>query len=97
MLIQTVGRPDQVQLIFHRRVTKRTPGRFRTRVLTEGVTPSLPVDDKHSKIKPYHKEGWALRTETTINDPRDFGIGKSGRGGQNLSALRKAGFDANRR
>src|SRR5262249_34224211 len=35
-----IGRPDQVQLIFHRRVTKRTPGRFRTRVLTEGVTPT---------------------------------------------------------
>ena len=76
MLIHAVGRPDQVQLIFNRRVTKRTPGRFRTRVLTEGVTPSLHVDDKHSKIKQYHKEGRALRTETTINDPRDFGIGK---------------------
>ena len=46
------GRPDQVQLIFNRRVTKRTPGRFRTRVLTEGVTPSLHVDDKHSKTTP---------------------------------------------
>jgi DNA-binding HxlR family transcriptional regulator len=89
-----MGRPDQVQLIFDRRVTKRTPGRFRTRVLTEGVTPSLHVDYKHSKIKQYHKEGRALRTETTINDPRDFGIGKRL---QNLSALRKIGFDANRR
>ena len=39
-----LGRPDQVQLIFARRVTKRTPGRFRTRVLTEGVTPSLHID-----------------------------------------------------
>ena len=77
MSIRAVGRPDQVQLIFHRRVTKRPPGRFRTRVLTEGVTPSLHVDYKHSKIKQYHKEGRALRTETTINDPRDFGIGKS--------------------
>ena len=89
-----MGRPDQVQLIFQRRVTRRTPGRFRTRVLTEGVTPSLHVDYKHSKIKQYHKEGRALRTETTINDPRDFGIGKRL---QNLSALRKVGFDANRR
>ena len=89
-----MGRPDQVQLIFNRRVTKRTPGRFRTRVLTEGVTPSLHVDYKHSKIKQYHKEGRALRTETTINDPRDFGIGKRL---HNLSALRKIGFDANRR
>src|SRR5947209_5168707 len=32
-----LGRPDHVQLIFNRRVSKRTPGRFRTRVLTQGV------------------------------------------------------------
>jgi hypothetical protein len=50
-----LGRPDQVQLIFDRRVTRRTPGRFRTRVLTEGVIPSLHVDYKHSRIKQYHK------------------------------------------
>jgi hypothetical protein len=31
-----VGRPDQVQLIFARRVTRQTPGRFRTRLLTDG-------------------------------------------------------------
>ncbi|MGH7331192.1 MAG: hypothetical protein ACREKS_00310, partial [Candidatus Rokuibacteriota bacterium] len=67
-----LGRPDQVQLIFARRVSRQTPGRFRTRVITEGVTPSLHVDYKHSRIKQYHKEGRALRTETTINDPRDF-------------------------
>jgi hypothetical protein len=89
-----VGRPDQVQLIFDRRVTRQTPGRFRTRVLTDGVVPSLHVDYKHSRIKQYHKEGRALRTETTINDTRDFAIG---RGLTNLSALRKVGFQANRR
>jgi hypothetical protein len=89
-----LGRPDQVQLIFGRRVTRRTPGRFRTRVLTEGVTPTLHVDYKKSRIKQYHKEGRALRTETTINDTRDFGIGK--RLG-NLPALREVGFRANRR
>jgi hypothetical protein len=89
-----IGRPDQVQLIFSRRVTKRTPGRFRTRVLTEGVTPSLHVDYKHSRIKQYHKEGRALRTETTINDTRDFEIGKRL---SNLPALRQIGFQANRR
>jgi hypothetical protein len=42
-----VGRPDQVQLIFEGRVRKQTPARFRTRVITEGVTPSLCVDYKH--------------------------------------------------
>jgi len=89
-----LGRPDQVQLIFERRVNKRTPGRFRTRVLTAGVIPSLHVDYKNSKIKQYHKEGRALRTETTINNTYDF---KVGRGLQNLPALREIGFGANRR
>ena len=89
-----LGRPDQVQLIFERRVTRRTPGRFRTRVLTEGVTPSLHIDYKHTRIKQYHKEGRALRTETTINNTRDFAIGKRL---HNLPALRVIGFQANRR
>jgi hypothetical protein len=89
-----LGRPDQVQLIFDRRVTRRTPGRFRTRVLTRGVIPSLHVDYKHCRIKQYHKEGRALRTETIINDTRDF---KIGRRLHNLPALQEVGFRANRR
>ena len=89
-----IGRPSQAQLIFERRVTRRTPGRFRTRVITEGVIPSLHVDYKSSRIKQYHKEGRALRTETTINNTRDFGIGKHLR---NLPTLRSIGFQANRR
>src|SRR3972149_5513558 len=72
-----LGRPEQVQLIFERRITRATPSRFRTRIITEGVTPALHVDypvvcpagnrrasGKHSRIKQYHKEGRALRTET---------------------------------
>lgn len=31
-----LGRPEEVQLIFERKVTRRTPGRFRTRIITEG-------------------------------------------------------------
>jgi hypothetical protein len=89
-----LGRPDQVQLIFERRVRRNTPGRFRTRVLTDGVIPSLHVDYKNTKIKQYHKEGRALRTETTINNTRDFQINK---GLNNLPALRQIGFQANRR
>ncbi len=89
-----LGRPDQVQLVFARRVTRRTPGRFRTRVLTQGVTPSLHVDYKNTRIKQYHKEGRGLRTETTMNNTRDFGIGKRL---HNLPALREIGFQANRR
>ena len=41
-----------------------------------------------------HKEASALRTETTINDPGDFKIGK---GLVNLPAMREIGFSANRR
>jgi hypothetical protein len=93
-----VGRADQVGLIFARPIRRRgprpTPGRFRTRVITEGVTPSLHADYKHTTVKQYHKEGRALRTETTINDTRDFGIRK---GLGNLPALREIGFSANRR
>jgi hypothetical protein len=74
-----IGRPDRVSLIFDRRLVRTgpraTPGRFRTRVITDGVAPSLHVDYKNTKIKQYHKLGAALRTETTINNPRDFGIG----------------------
>ncbi len=93
-----IGRPDQIGLVFGRRVIRKgpkaTPGRFRTRIITEGVTPSLHVDYKNSKIKQYHKLGRALRTETTINETRDFGIGKRL---TNLPALREIGFTANRR
>jgi hypothetical protein len=39
-----IGRPDQVGLVFDRRIVtkgrRKTPGRFRTRVLTTGVTPA---------------------------------------------------------
>jgi hypothetical protein len=88
------GRPDHVSLAFARRVSKRTPGRFRTRVLTQGVIPSIHVDYQHSRIKHYWKQGVALRTECTINDSRDFRIGKRL---PNLPALREVGFSANRR
>jgi hypothetical protein len=89
-----LGRPSQVHLIFGRRVTKKTPSRFRTRVITQGVVPALYVDYKASRIKQYHKEGRALRTETTINNTRDFAIGKRL---HNLPALRAVAFAANRR
>jgi len=94
-----LGRPDRVQLIFDRRVTKRTPGRFRTRVLTDGVIPSLHIDYKNTRIKQYFKQvpevrEVGARTETTINNTRDFSIGKRL---CNLPALRQVGFQANRR
>ena len=88
-----LGRPQQVQLIFQRKINRNTPGCFRTRVVTQGVTPSLHVYYKNTRIKQYHKENRALRTETTINNTYDFGIGKRL---HNLPKLREIGFAANR-
>lgn len=38
-----IGHPDQISLVFDRRIQNRkrrpTPGRFRTHVITDGVTP----------------------------------------------------------
>jgi hypothetical protein len=91
-----LGRPEEIKLIFNRRMPcrRRTRERFCTRVVTHDVTPSLIIHYKNSRIKQYHKENRALRTETTINNTYDFGIGKRL---QNLPKLREIGFAANRR
>jgi hypothetical protein len=89
-----LGRPDQVQLLFPRKITRATPGRFTTRVITDGVNPSLHIAYKRCHIKQYFKEERALRTETTFNDTYDFGIGRRL---SNLSYLRTLGDHINHR
>src|SRR6266704_6378841 len=89
-----LGRPDRVQLIFPRKIIRTTPGTFRTRVLREGVHPSLHVSYKHFDLKQYFKGGRGLRTEGTFHDPKDFGINK---GIENLLYLKKLGSQINRR
>ena len=71
-----LGRPDHVSLLFNRRVIATTPGRFQTKIVNRGVEPAIQVLYKHSKVKQYFKEGRALRTETTVNDTYDFGVGR---------------------
>jgi hypothetical protein len=94
-----LGRPEAVQLIFARKLRKATvaAGRCRTRIVSEGVIPSLHVYYKNAHLKQYHKAvrgGAALRTETTINNSYDFGVGRRL---CNLPRLREIGFAANRR
>jgi hypothetical protein len=94
-----LGRPEKVQVIFGRKLQKKTvaDGRMRTRIITEGVIPSLHVYYKNTHLKQYHKQVQAkhgLRTETTINDTYDFGVGRRL---CNLPRLREIGFAANRR
>jgi len=91
-----LGRPDRVRVLFPRRLTRRTPAPafgYRTRVITDGVEPSLHIEYKHSHLKQYFKEGHGLRTELTINNPNDFGVTK---GLDRLPALRALGDDVNR-
>jgi hypothetical protein len=93
-----IGRPDKVSLVFGRSVrTKgkgKTPGTFRTQVITSGTCPFIYLFYKKTQVKQYLKEGRAIRTETTLNQPRDLGIGKEL---TNLAAMAKAGYAANRR
>lgn len=72
----TLGRPDQVAVVFGRRVSRQTPGRFHTKVINSGVQAAIQVHYRASKVKQYFKEGRALRTETTVNDTHDFGVGR---------------------
>ena len=89
-----LGRPDRVQLIFDRVVTKKTPGEFKTRVIQDGVHPSLHISYKNFDLKQYFKEGRGCRTEGTFRDPNDFGVNK---GLSNLPYLQKLGRQINRR
>src|SRR6202140_5174378 len=67
---------------------------FHSMPSSQDVTPFLNVYYKNTRIKQYHKESRALRTETTINNSYDFGVGKRL---HNLAKLREIGFAANRR
>jgi hypothetical protein len=89
-----LGRPDRVQLVFDRVVTKKTPGEFKTRVIQEGVHPSLHINYKNFDLKQYFKEGRGCRTEGTFRNPNDFGVNK---GLSNLPYLQKIGRQVNRR
>jgi hypothetical protein len=92
----TLGRPDRVAVVFARRVDRRTPGRFHTRVINSGTEPAIQVHYRASKVKQYLKQGRALRTETTVNDTYDFGIGRL-LTQANWDALLAVGHDTNQR
>ena len=95
-----LGRPDQVSLVFDRKVRVSgpapTPGPFRTRVITRGVDPEIVCRYKSSRLKQYFKEHRALRTELVVCDTRDFGIGRRVTY-ENWNALRAAGETASQR
>ncbi len=95
-----LGRPDRVSLVVDRRIVSgrkaKTPGRFATEVITRDVAPQLQIHYKSSKVKGYLKERRALRVETTINNPGDFGLLKT-LNAENWRAMAKVGREVNGR
>jgi hypothetical protein len=69
-----IGRPEEVSLIFARRVTKQTREPFGTRIVSRGTDVRIDFRYKHSRVKQYLKDGRALRVETVINKPSDLGV-----------------------
>jgi hypothetical protein len=67
-------------MIFDRRVMRTTPGRFRTRIVTEGVVRRCTSTTSTARSSS------TTRRVAHINDTRDFEIGRRL---ENLSALRK--------
>jgi hypothetical protein len=67
-----LGRPDELQLIFSRRVRKNTPGFCSAKVVNRGTEMTLNVFYRNSRIKEYLKEGRALRIEFVCNSPDDL-------------------------
>jgi hypothetical protein len=95
-----VGRPDNVSLIFDRRLITKgkhpTPGRFATQVVTRGVDPQISIRYKSDKVKAYHKEQRALRRRDHHQQPRRLRRRASGHHRQPQGAVR-IGADTNAR
>jgi len=94
-----LGRPHEVELIFSGRPVRRgrprqRPETFKTKVVTEGVDVRINIFYKHSRIKQYLKDGRALRIETVVNCPDDFGVRRRL---ENLPQLQAKARAANRR
>ena len=72
-----LGRPENVEIIFGRRVRCDTPGTFRTAIDRPVIDPDdkgvvVNIFYKHSRVKQYLKQGRAMRIETVVNCPRDL-------------------------
>jgi hypothetical protein len=71
-----IGRPEQMQLVFGRRVRTPPPDGYRTRLLRCGDEVTLNAHFGHSRVKSYLKCGRAFRIETVVNDTGDLGVAR---------------------
>jgi hypothetical protein len=72
-----LGRPENVEIVFGRRVRCDTLGTFRTGIDRPVIDPDdkgvvVNIFYKHSRVKQYLKQGRAMRIETVVNCPRDL-------------------------
>ncbi len=67
-----VGRPDNLSIIFN---LKRSIQKGAVKIRSYESVPSVKVQYKSTQIKDYIKDS-SLRTEATVNNPRDFGFSK---------------------
>jgi len=89
-----LGRPEEMQIIFGRRVRTAPQGGYRTRLLRTGDEVTLNAYFRHSRVKCYLKRGRAFRIETVVNDSGDLGLR---RGLAHLEELSVKARDVNRR
>lgn len=71
-----IGRPEQMQIIFGRRVRTAPVGGYRTRLLRCGDEVTLNAHFRHSRVKSYLKGSRAFRIETVVNDTADLGVAR---------------------
>ncbi|MCA1680724.1 MAG: hypothetical protein LC777_18145, partial [Actinobacteria bacterium] len=69
-----IGRPEEVSLVFARRLRRPTRHPYQTRIFSTGTEVRIDFRYKHSRVKQYLKDGRALRIETVINKPADLEV-----------------------
>jgi hypothetical protein len=69
-----IGRPEEVSMVFARKLRRPTQHRYQTRIFTSGTEVRIDFRYKHSRVKQYLKGGRALRIETVINRPDDLDV-----------------------
>src|SRR5215218_9890553 len=67
-----LGRPEEVAVIFDRRITKQTPGSFRTKVITKGVDPQLSIYYRSSLLPLVSSQAVLQRRESAQNRDGDL-------------------------
>lgn len=75
---RTIGKPDNIKVIFGRRVTKRLHDTLQTRIQDLHLgNPIIRTDFKKDSVKQYVRDHLLLRTEATSYHLPDLGVGKS--------------------